>query len=100
MRIKKDESGGNTNDPINPGSKKFNKPEIPMFFDDMKKKILNEKEKETALAKFEIMSKADQEKHEEKLWKKQWQNVVRGVIRIYRYTQKYRNKMCLILDSK
>lgn len=88
MRMKKDEFGVPIPDTSGAGSKKLNKPEIPMFFDDMKKKILSEKEKETTLAKFKAMNKADQEKHEEKLWKKQWQNVVRGVIRIYRYTQK------------
>ena len=68
--------------------KKMAKPEIPMFFDDMKKKTLTEKEKEAARSKYNAMSKAEQEKYEEKLLKKQWQNVVRGVIRIYRFTQK------------
>lgn len=97
--MKKDELGGSGTDGAG-GSKKLNKPEIPMFFDDMKKKIMNEKEKETALAKFQVMTKADQEKQEEKLWKKQWQNVVRGVVRIYRYTQKYPCGLDLPLDSK
>jgi hypothetical protein len=67
-------------------SKKLVKAEIPMFFDEMKKKALSENEKELAKAKYDAMTPGDKEKHEEKLWKKQWQNVVRGVVRIYRFT--------------
>ena len=70
-------------------AKKLTKTEIPMFYDEMKKKPLTDKEKEEAKAIYDEMSPAEREKHEEKLWKKQWQNVVRGVVRIYRFTQKY-----------
>jgi len=59
-----------------------------MFYDDMKKKVLGEKEKENAKIKASNMSKSELEKYEKTLLKKQWQNVVRGVVRIYRFTQK------------
>ena len=69
-------------------AKKTAKLEIPMFHDDMKKKVLSEKDKEEAKIKVANMSKAELEKYEKTMLKKQWSNVVRSVIRIYRFTQK------------
>ncbi len=54
----------------------------------MKKKLLSDKDKENAQNKANNMSKQELEKYEKTLMKKQWQNVLRGVIRIYRFTQK------------
>jgi len=68
--------------------KKAGKVELPVFYDEMRKKVLGEKDKENAKNKADNMTKAELEKHEKTLLKKQWQNVVRGVIRIYRFTQK------------
>lgn len=62
------------------------KTEIPNYFDDTIKKPLDEKEKEEAKEKMLALSKSEREKLEDKILKKHWQNVVRGSIRIYRFT--------------
>ncbi len=88
MRGKRVE-GENLGDDANAlAAKKMAKVELPMFFDDMKKKVLGDKDKENAKIKASNMSKAELEKYEKSLLKKQWQNVTRGVVRIYRFTQK------------
>lgn len=89
-KIKRDEFGAITEETTSIVSKKMAKTELPTFFDDMKKKVLSAKEKEQAKAKYDAMSQSEKEKYEEKLLKKQWGNVVRGVIRIYRFTQKFK----------
>lgn len=74
-------------DPANKVAK-FTRAEYPAFVDDMKKNLLNEKDKEKAKLKTKNMTLAEKEKYEKSLLKKHWQGVVRGVIRIYKFATK------------
>ena len=69
---------------------KVNRVDSGMVFDTLKKPVLTEREKENARQKVKNMSKSEFEKYEKSLIKKQWQTVVRGIIRVYKFTQKFK----------